>query len=137
MKQKISEYFTRLPYFLFTVMLVIVVALEVTICLTGCTEANSKSREISQKANNFETPRKLTIINTRTDTIILEYIGTFSVQQDETSGDIDIISAVGYNRYKKDFFTLNDWTIYYVEDLSNSDVDLYYTELNLYPKSEE
>ena len=79
---------------------------SIAIPLSGCTEAERKSAEISSKADEFKTPRKLTIINTRTDKIVLDFIGTFSVQS--SSGAIDILCAVGNNKYEKHFFTLNE-----------------------------
>ena len=110
-------------------ILVVVLIIIASILLTigtygcGCSQAYRQSVEISHQADNFETPRKLTIINTRTDQKILEFTGTFSVQRD--GYDIDILCAIGDDRYEKHFFTLNDWTIYIIEDVSNQGVRLY------------
>lgn len=93
-----------------------------------------KSTEISKQADNFETARRLTIINTRNDAIILEFTGTFSVQS--SNGDIDILCAIGDNRYEKHFFRLNDWTIYVVEDVSNQGVKKYFREIKYYPEND-
>jgi len=101
---------------------------------TGCTEAERKSTEISREADEFKTPRKLTIINTRTDKIVLEFIGTFSVQS--SSGAIDILCAVGNDKYEKHFFTLNEWTIYVVEDISSNGGDLYFRQIKYYPENQ-
>ena len=108
--------------------------ISIAIPLSGCTEAERKSTEISREADEFKTPRKLTIINTRTDKIVLEFIGTFSVQS--SSGAIDILCAVGNNKYEKHFFTLNEWTIYVVEDISSNGGDLYYRQIKYYPEKE-
>lgn len=110
-------------------ILVVVLIIIASILLTigtygcGCSQAYRQSVQISQQADNFETPRKLTIINTRTDQKIFELTGTFSVQRD--GHDIDILCAIGDDRYEKHFFTLNDWTIYIIEDVSNQGVNLY------------
>lgn len=112
---------------------VLLCVLSVMFCLSGCTEAERKSTEISRQADEFKTPRKLTIINTRTDKVILEFTGTFSVQS--SAGAIDILCAIDDNRYEKHFFTLNDWTIYVVEDVSNDGVALYYTDIQYYPNN--
>ena len=101
--------------------------------LSGCSEAERKSTEISKQADNFETARRLTVINTRNDKIILEFTGTFSVQSSD--GDIDILCSIGDNRYEKHFFKLNDWTIYVVEDVSNQGVDKYFREIKYYPEN--
>ena len=58
--------------------IIIVVAL-MSVLLMGCTEADQVSRNVSKEANNFNVTRKLTVINARTDTVMLEMQGTFSV----------------------------------------------------------
>lgn len=115
------------------IMLVIFMLGLTIIPLSGCTDAERKSTEISREADNFKTPRKLTIINTRTDKIILEFIGTFSVQS--SAGAIDILCAVENDKYEKHFFTLNEWTIYVVEDISSNGGDLYFREIKYYPEN--
>ena len=117
--------------------IVVSIILAITIIfltLPSCTEAERKSSEISREADEFKTPRKLTIINTRTDKIILEFIGTFSVQS--SAGAIDILRAVGNDKYDKHFFTLNEWTIYVVEDISSNGGDLYFRQIKYYPENQ-
>lgn len=116
-------------------MLAICIAIPVAILPSGCSEAEKKSIEISKEADKFQTPRKLTIINTRTDKVVLEFIGTFSVQS--SSGAIDILCAVGPDKYEKHFFTLNEWTIYVVEDISSNGGDLYFRQIKYYPENAE
>ena len=120
----------------FLITLIFLVAITVTlVCsLSGCSEAERKSTEISKQADNFETARRLTVINTRNDKIILEFTGTFSVQGSSIN-TVDILCAVGDNRYEKHFFSLNDWTIYVVEDVSNQGVDKYFREIKYYPEN--
>ena len=117
-------------FHVFVVSCILVLTMVFT---SGCTEAEKKSIEISKEADKFQTPRKLTIINTRTDKVILEFIGTFSVQS--SSGAIDILCAVGDDKYEKHFFTLNEWTIYVVEDISSSGGDLYFKQIKYYPEN--
>lgn len=113
---------------------VVAIAIPLVCSLSGCSEAERKSSEISKQADNFETARRLTVINTRNDKIILEFTGTFSIQS--SGGDIDILCAIGDNRYEKHFFKLNDWTIYIVEDVSNQDVEKYFREIKYYPEND-
>lgn len=112
---------------------VMAIALLTVCSLPGCSEAERKSTEISKQADNFETARRLTVINTRNDKIILEFTGTFSVQS--SAGAIDILCAIGDDRYEKHFFSLNDWTIYVVEDVSNQNTDKYFHEIKYYPEN--
>lgn len=118
---------------LITFIVIMAITLPIVCSLSGCSEAERKSTEISKQADNFETARRLTIINTRNDKIILEFTGTFSVQSSGSA--IDILCAIGDNRYEKHFFTLNAWTIYVVEDVSNQGVDKYFREIKYYPEN--
>lgn len=80
--------------------------------LTGCTEVDQVSNNISKEADNFNVTRKLTVLNARTDTILLELKG----------------------KYQKDLVYLNDYTMYVVEDISGADVDKYHYEINFLPE---
>ena len=100
--------------------------------LSGCNEAERVSNNISKEADNFNVTRRVTVINTRTDTILLEIIGNMSIQH--SSGDVDIILEVAPNQYKKHFVSLNDWTTYVVEDISGAFVDKYHYEVNFLPE---
>lgn len=117
---------------IFTALTFVSILIPLSGC--GCTKAERKSTEISREADEFKTPRKLTIINIRTDKIVLEFIGTFSVQS--SSGAIDILCAVGNDKYEKYFFTLNEWTIYVVEDISSNGGDLYFRQIKYYPENQ-
>ncbi len=55
-------------------------ALLICLVLTGCTEADQVSSNISKEADNFNVTRKLTVLNARTDTILLELTGTFTLK---------------------------------------------------------
>ena len=118
---------------LIPLIFVMAIAISLVCSLSGCSEAERKSTEISKQADNFETARRLTVINTRNDKIILEFTGTFSVQSSD--GAIDILCAIGDDQYEKHFFSLNDWTIYVVEDVSSQGVDKYFREIKYYPEN--
>ena len=100
--------------------------------LSGCNEADRVSTNVSKEADNFNVTRRVTVINTRSDKILLEIIGTLSIKH--SSGDVDIIVETGPNTYKKHFVSLNDWTTYVVEDISGAFVDKYHYEVNFLPE---
>lgn len=97
--------------------------------LTGCTESDQVSYNISKEANNFNVTRKLTVINARTDTVLLEMIGTFSLSNNSTN-ELEIICEVDDGIYQKHFVYLNEYTLYVVEDISGAEVDKYHYEIN-------
>lgn len=111
----------------------ILVALLMCVMLSGCTEADQVSQNISVEANNFNITRKLTVINARTDNVLLEMVGTFSLSNN-SSNELEVICEVGDGRYQKHFIYLNDYTMYVVEDISGADVDKYHYEINFLPE---
>ena len=100
----------------------------------GCsTEATKVSHNISQEADNFNVTRKLTVLNARTDTILLELTGTFALENN-SSNELEVIIETAEGKYQKDYVYLNDYTMYVVEDISGSDVDKYHYEINFLPQ---
>ena len=112
-----------------------VIALVLLICIaaTGCTEANQVSYNISKEADNFNVTRKLTVLNARTDTILLELTGTFALKNNEEN-ELEVIIETAENKYQKDYVYLNDYTMYVVEDISGASVDKYHYEINFLPE---
>lgn len=99
----------------------------------GCTEADQVSANISQQADNFNVTRKLTVLNARTDTVLLELTGTFALKNN-SSNELEVIIETAEGKYQKDYVYLNDYTMYVVEDISGSEVDKYHYEINFLPE---
>ena len=102
--------------------------------LTGCTEASRVSYNVSQEAENFKVFRRVTVINARSDELILELDGFFSIEVDEEDNQLEIVCQTGKDTYQKHFIGLNDWTIYTVEDLGGAVVDPYHYEIHYLPE---
>lgn len=113
----------------------VLMALVVLVCFaaTGCTEANQVSYNISKEADNFNVIRKLTVLNARTDTILLELTGTFALKNNDAN-ELEVIIETAENKYQKDYVYLNDYTMYVVEDISGASVDKYHYEINFLPE---
>ena len=113
----------------------ILAALFTLICIvtTGCSEATKVSWNVSQEADNFNVARKLTVINARTDSVLLELTGTFALKNNDTN-ELEVIIETAEGKYQKDYVYLNEYTMYVVEDLSNTDVDKYHYEINFLPE---
>lgn len=112
-------------------LLFVLVAVMLVLC-TACRQANIVSYNVSKEADAFNVTRKLTVLNARTDNILLELVGTFSLQN-ERDDELSIICEVGPGQYQKHIVYLNEWTIYVVEDISSTGVDRYHYELNILP----
>lgn len=115
------------------IAILITIALVAAI-LTGCTEAERVSQNISQRADNFDITRRLTVFNIRTDTILFQMTGLFSIKTDSGDGQLEVTCELEDGTYSKHFVRLSDETTYIVEDLSGTDVSKYSYELNFLPK---
>ena len=115
------------------IAILITIALVAAI-LTGCTEAERVSQNISQRADNFDITRRLTVFNIRTDTILFQMTGLFSIKTDSDDGQLEVTCELQDGKYSKHFVRLSDETTYIVEDLSGTDVSKYSYELNFLPK---
>ena len=83
-----------------------IISIAILLCiLTGCTEVNKVSTNLGKEADNFNVTRRIVVINTRTDKIMFEFAGNFSLQNNENN-ELEIICEVGQNQYKKHFIRL-------------------------------
>lgn len=114
-------------------LLVLLAAVACMFVFTGCSESSRVSRNVSQEADNFNVTRKLTVINARTDTVLLELTGTFALQNNDDN-ELEVIIETAKGKYRKDLVYLNDYTMYVVEDVSGADVDKYHYEINFLPE---
>lgn len=115
-----------------SVIVLLILMGMVAINLTGCTEADKVSTNISKEANNFNVTRRLAVINARTDKPIFELVGNFSLSNN-SNHELEIICEVAPGEYKKHFVYLNEWTLYVVEDISGAEVSQYHYEVNFLP----
>ena len=100
---------------------------------TSCREADVVSSNVSREADAFKVCRKITVINSRTDTIIYELQGIFSINNN-LNNELEIICKTGENEYKKHFIYLTDTVLYIVEDLQGADVSSYQYKVTIYPQ---
>lgn len=114
------------------VMVLILTVIIMAIVFTGCTEADRVSRNLSQQADSFNVARKLTVINVRTDSVLFQITGNFSVEK-EHDGDLAIIGEDDNGKYYKHFICLSDEITYVVEDLGSTGVNKYKYEINFNP----
>lgn len=107
--------------------------LFVILTLTGCSQSYRVSENISQEANNFNVVRRITVINARTDTVLLQLTGTFALKNN-SDNELEVICELEDGKYQKHYVYLNEYTLYVVEDLSGSNVSKYSYELNFLPE---
>ena len=80
-------------------------ALLITALLTGCSEADKVNANISKQADYFESERRITVYNARTDKIILEAEGYMSISNNGSS-ELVVTCKVGPRRVQEELHIL-------------------------------
>lgn len=98
------------------------------IWLCGCSEADKVNANISKQADYFETERRITVYNARTDRIILEAEGLMAISNN-SENELVCTVKTGPSTYKKNYIYLNDYTMYVVEDITGTTTDPYHYKM--------
>ena len=110
------------------IVALVVVLISLCIIFLGCSEADKVNANISKQADYFETERKITVYNARTDKIILEAEGYMSISNNSTR-ELVVTCKIGPDTYKKNYVYLNDYTMYVVEDITGTHTDPYHYKM--------
>ncbi|KAB1440500.1 hypothetical protein [Candidatus Galacturonibacter soehngenii] len=106
----------------------------VLMLLTGCSQADVVSNNLSKQADNFNVLRRITVINGISDDIMYQMTGKFSLVTDSEDRKIDLIIENEDGSYSKNFIGYSDNTNYIIEDLDTNYVDKYKFTINYNPK---
>lgn len=103
-------------------------------CITGCSEAERVSYNLSQQADNFNVVRQLTVINCLKGDVLFQMTGKMSITADTQDNQLEII-VEDNGKYVKHFIGLSDNVTYVVEDLNlgENEVSKYSYTLNFNP----
>lgn len=83
---------------------------------------------IAKQADYFESERKITVYNARTDTIVMEAEGYMSISNN-SNNELVCTVKVGPDQYKINYIYLNQYTMYVVEDITGTHTDPYHYKL--------
>lgn len=111
--------------------LALIVMLLSVLCLTSCNSANNVKHNISRQSDNFETYRKITVINLRSDKVLLEVEGYLSIK-DSTESELAVIIRTSPKEYKMHYIYTGSEIVYLVEQLENSTTDPYHWEIRVF-----
>ena len=107
----------------------ILAVLMAMVLLCGCSsEAEKANFNISKQADYFESERKITVYNARTDTVVLEAEGYMSISNN-SHNELVCTVKVGPDQYKVNYIYLNAETMYVVEDITGTHTDPYHYKL--------
>ena len=116
-------------------LLVLLVAMVMTVgTLTGCSQAERVSYNLSKQADNFNVVREITVINCITGDVLFQMSGRMSITPDPAENQLEVI-VEDDGTYVKHFIGLADNVTYVVEDLNLGDnaVSKYKYTLNFNP----
>ena len=73
--------------------------------LCGCSEADKANYNIAKQADYFESERKITVYNARTDTIVMEAEGYMSISNNDND-ELVCTVKIGPDQYKVNYIYL-------------------------------
>lgn len=101
--------------------------------LAACSDADVASRNLSQKADNFEVARRVVLYNGITDAFIQEVKGFCSMGNSDVYPEVTITCRAPGGGYVKHMWTLSDNVTVFVEQLQNVDVGTDFYTVNFKP----
>ena len=111
--------------------LLIVLGLIVVI-LSSCTQADNVRNNLRREADDFNVRRRITVLNTRTDTPMMQITGLLAINTDD-DGDLNITIEKAPNEYVLNYAHLSQDTTYIVEQIETREVNKYKYEIKFYP----
>lgn len=107
------------------VISILLMAIAICCLFTGCTEAEKVNYNISKESNYFQSERRVTVYNARTDNVIMYLEGYIDISNNDND-ELVVTAKVGKDSYKKNYVYLNDYTLYVVEDINGTHTDPYH-----------
>lgn len=103
--------------------------------LTGCSDADIASQNLSKAADMFEINRRVVFYNGITGEYMLTVEGLCSLGNHDKSREVTITCKVGDGAYKKHFLGLSDNVTFFVEQLEPSKQSAYHYRVVFKPQT--
>ena len=114
-------------------ILIIIMLVSFVFMLAGCTQSEVVTHNLRKEAEEFNIRRRITVLNTRTDTALMQITGLLSIDVDD-DGDLNITVEKAPGEYILNYAHLSDDTTYLVEQIETTEVSKYKYEIILYPQ---
>ena len=102
------------------------------IVLSSCRQADMVRHNLKRQADDFNVRRRITVLNTRTDTPMMQITGLISIDTD-SDGDLNITIEKAPNEFVLNYAHLSQDTTYMVEQIETKEVSKYQYEIKFYP----
>ena len=101
--------------------------------ISGCSDADIASMNLSKAADMFEVNRRVVFFNGITDKYILEIDGKCSIS--DSQNQLEVTCKTGKEEYKKHFLGLSDNVSYFAEQLEPMKADAYHYKVIFKPEA--
>ena len=113
-------------------ILIAVLLCVMAITLSSCRQADVVRQNLKRQADDFNVRRRITVLNTRTDTPMMQITGLISIDTD-SDGDLNITIEKAPNEFVLNYAHLSQDTTYMVEQIETKEVSKYQYEIKFYP----
>lgn len=113
---------------------IITVFAVMALVLSSCTQADNVRYNLRREAEDFNIRRRITVLNTRTDTPMMQITGLLAITVDG-DGDLNITIEKAPGEYVLNFAHLSQDTTYIVEQIETKEVSKYQYEIKFYPEN--
>lgn len=103
--------------------------------VTGCSDAQIASDNLSKASEQFEINRRIVFINGITDEYLLTIEGLCSIYADAADSQLEVTCKVGDDQFKKHFLGLSDNVTYLVEQLEPVEASVYHYRVIFKPQT--
>ena len=113
-------------------ILLLVLLVAIVFALSSCRQADTVRHNLKREADDFNIRRRITVLNTRTDTPMMQITGLLSIDVDK-DGDLNITIEKEPNQFILNYAHLSKDTTYIVEQIETNEVNKYKYEIKFYP----
>lgn len=112
-------------------LLILIVSCLFVFSLSSCRRENTVQYNLLKETGDFKTYRKITVINLRSDRILMEFEGYLTTKLDSET-DVNIMILIGPDKYQLHYVRLADEVTYVCEQLDNTTTDPYHWRVSVY-----
>ena len=113
-------------------ILIAICLLVMVFVLSSCQQADTVRHNLRREADDFNIRRRITVLNTRTDTPMMQITGLLAIEVDK-DGDLNIVIEKAPGEYVLNYAHLSQDTTYIVEQIETKEVSKYKYEIKFYP----
>lgn len=115
-------------------VLICILLISVLFVVSACTTSEKVTYNLRREADEFNVRRRITVLNTRTDTPMMQITGLLAIDVDG-DGDLNITIEKAPGEYVLNYAHLSKDTTYIVEQIETKEVNKYKYEIIFYPEN--